>query len=301
MNIDEILATTSKENFHGLEFGQQRILAILAKKESLNLKELGKLTSQGRTITGFDRWGCKKRLEGTFRFSGLVPNDYVLKIRRNKKETRYRLTIKGFLACLSFLKFEEIYLIDRYTKILSKYTNDRNKVENILNYMKYEITYLLYFNYIQGINWLKFRFLKQYIEKQRVHDEKGNFNLYFEIDKSLINKKQRLIFECLQRQYGKSYMQARFFSMSYVAPEKVYNSWLKKLTTKKEFNTKIRETLGLYLYGRFWHELIDSPKKEMSDSALVGNYLEVEDFDFRPHILKMSKKELESVFGHKVN
>ncbi|MGB9003777.1 MAG: hypothetical protein WCC52_08235, partial [Nitrosotalea sp.] len=133
------------------------------------------------------------------------------------------------------------------------------------------------------------------------HDEKGNFNLYFEIDKSLIDKKQRLFFECLQRQYGKSYKQARIFSMSYVDPTKVYRSWVKKLKTKKEFNTKIREILGLCLYGRFWHELIDSPKKEMSDSALVGNYLEVEGFDFRPHILKMSKKELESVFGHKVN
>ncbi len=301
MNVDEILATTSREIFNGLEFGQQRILRILAEKGSLNLKELGKLTSHRRTFTGFDRWGCKKRLEGSFKFSGLVPNNYVLKIRRNKKETRYGLTLKGFLACLSFLKFEEIYLVDRYTKILSRYTSDKNKVGNILNYIKHEIAYLLYFNYIQGINWLKFRFLKQYIEKQRVHDDKGNFNLYFEIDKSLVDEEQRLIFESLQREYGKSYKQATFLSMSYVDPRKVYKSWVKKLETKEKFNRKIREILGLYLYGRFWHGLVDMPKKEMNDAALVGTYLDVEGFDFRPHILRMSKKRLETLFGRKVN
>ena len=292
MYIDQIVSDSSYEIFSDLEIGEQRILKFIGTKGPMNLTELGKLTTKG-TVNGFDRWGCKKRLEGTTLLIGLIPYDYIIKIKINKKETKYGLTLKGLLALLSLVKFEEIYLVDRYTKILSKYTADTDKVQTILNFIKHEIAYLLYFTYIQGINWRKFRFLKKYIEQSRT-DVKANFHLYFEVDDTSLPERDKSSFLKLQREYGKLYRLALLY-MGYVEPKLVYRSWIQKLKTNK-FNPKIRETLGLWIYGRYWTGFIDFPKKEPKISELVVFYFDVTGFDMRPQFLRLSKEERDALF-----
>ena len=91
MDIDKIILYSACDLFSDLEIGQQRILKFIGTKGPMNLTELGKLTTKG-TVNGFDRWGCKKRLEGTSWLIGLIPYDYIIKIKINKKETKYGLT-----------------------------------------------------------------------------------------------------------------------------------------------------------------------------------------------------------------
>ncbi|MDE2588884.1 MAG: hypothetical protein KGL95_04385, partial [Patescibacteria group bacterium] len=99
MNIDTVLSICSREVFSGLESGEYRILSILAKNGPLNQKEMGILAS--KYASSFDRWGVKKRLNGSLYFIGLIPCDYVQTIKINKKETKYGLTVKGLLVVLS--------------------------------------------------------------------------------------------------------------------------------------------------------------------------------------------------------
>ena len=299
MDIDTILQDSSKAIFSNLESYHILILIQIARQGPQSATQIEDFGFHHPSIGNFNRWELKRRLEGSHRFMGLIPFDYIQKIKINKKETRYGLTLKGFLACLSLLEFDRIYLIKRYREILMKYSNNDSKtVEAILQYIKNEVAYLLYYNYIQGINWLKFRFLRQYVEKLRI-SYRGNFHLYFEFDRSLLNKTEKSTFEWLERKYGKSYQLARLL-MGWVDPDKVFKIWTKKLKNESIFDPKIKKIISLYLYGRLWHVLIDNPKREMNDSQLVGTYLDLEGFDMRPHILKMSKKDRDTIFRHKI-
>jgi len=255
----------------------------------MNLSELGKKTSIG-SVMAFDRWGIKKRLEGTKQFLGLIPSDYVSKIRINKKETKYALTLKGLFASFSQVKFEDIYLIKRYAETLGKYTDSNNKIKFILEYIKMEIAYLLYYNYIQGLNWKKFRFLKSYMKKQR-STFRGNFNLELTIVEKLLTKNQRTQFKSLRKNYGKFYQLADM-STGAVRPERVYRAWVRK-KRNKIFSPKIREIISLFLYMRWWYTLIDLPKIEMPNSTLVGNYLDHWDFDLGRAFLRLPRRERE--------
>ena len=120
MNLDEPLSKLSRKVFSNLKERDYRILKILAIEGQLNQKEIGTRTSKGYTITGFGRWGVKSRLNKTTHSVGLIPNDFVYQIKINKKETRYALTLKGILAVLAKMKFEEIKQVQDYKKFLKK-------------------------------------------------------------------------------------------------------------------------------------------------------------------------------------
>lgn len=297
MDVDKILEESSFEVFGGLEEGQLRILRFIAKNGLLNLRELGQLTS--KYASGFDRWGVRKRLEGTSKFLGLILNDYVTKIRINKKETKYGLTLKGMITCLSFMKFEDIYLISHYKQILMNYSQDDSKVELILSFIKNEIANLLYYNYIQGINWLKFRFLKSYLNHLRDYNT-DSFYLHIEIDLKSLQKTERSTYDWLKKLYGDTY-QLAIHSAGYIDPNKVYRDWIKKLKQESSFNPKIKGTIALFIYLRLWSELIDEHKKEMNVSQLVGAYLDFHRFDYGKSIVHMPKKDLEIIFGRGSN
>jgi len=290
MNIDMILAKTALEVFMNLESGQRKIIRTIARSGPLNIEEIGKVTK--RYAIGFDRWGVKKRLYGTNQFLSLITNDYVRKIRVNKKETTYGLTLKGLLTSFSMVKFEDVYLIESYTNILRKCTDDSKKVELILNYIKHEIVYLLYYNDIQGLNWLKFRFLKPYIGKQR-STYRANFNLELIINKKLLTKPQRKVFNDLEKSYGDSYELANMSTGS-VRLERVYRAWV-RTQLKQKFNPKIREVISLFIFTRLWQGFIDLPKIEISNSKLVGTFLDYWGFDYQRAFLALPRREREQL------
>jgi hypothetical protein len=285
LNLDEILQESSSDVFDGLKDGQIKILRFLAKKGPLNLKELGQLTS--KYAIGFDRWGVKDRLKF------LISYDYVTKIPINKKETKYGLTLKGIMACPSFIKLEDMYLISRYKQILMNYSKDNDKIESILSFIKNEITHLLYYNHVQGINWLKFRFLKTHLLQLRDYNT-DKFYLHIEIDSNSLTNTEKSTFAQLSASHGHAYRLSRHF-VGFIDENKVYREWIKKLKHESTFNPKMRTTIALFLYLRLWSELIDVYKKEMSLSQLVGTYLDFHRFDYRKPIVRMSQEDLEII------
>lgn len=200
------------------------ILSILAKNGPLNQKEIGILAS--KYASSFDRWGVKKRLNGSLYFLGLIPCDYVQIIKINKKETKYGLTVKGLLAVLYQTRFEDIYLIKRFSEFLKKWTTDSKWIDYTLNYIKYEISYFLFYNHVQGIGWTKFRFLQDYLWKTRL---KGGYPV-LDIDED-IPKNQKVLLEAIKQQLGKCSLTGGSV-LDHVPPKQVMNQ-LHRILEKK--------------------------------------------------------------------
>ncbi len=275
--------------FFGLELGQIRILKFLALKGPLSITELGKLTSRG-TINGFDRWGVKKRILGSTQFYGLIPYDYVQKIKKNKKETLYNLTLKGFMASLSNVDFDDQFYVKRYKEYLSKYAYKSEKVNSILTYIEDEIDFILQVNNLQGINWFQFKFLKRYLQKNRV-TEKGQFYIDSGIEIGDLEDSVKSHFEYLYNKYYNSYTWAVYDCFYYDA-DKVYRAWKKHLKNKTPFNPKIKESVVLNNLNQYWFLYFDLPHLPRTINEHVSFYLDTNDFDMREAILKMSKKEI---------
>lgn len=290
MNIDKIIQNSAKEVFFGLESGQLRILQLLSLNGPTNLTELGKLTSKKRTYTGFDRWGVKKRLQGSGNFNGLIPNDYVYEYQINVKEKKYSLTLKGFIASLVFIKFEDHYLIKQYQKTIEKYLSDKTHLKYVLDYIKKEIAYFLYANAMQGINMFKFKFLKKHINKNRNY-EKANYYLDAGIEDDELPPLIKNEFQKLRREYGKSYQNASK-SAWYYTPEKVFREWKKHIIKKTDFNPQIKESIVLNNYTKYWYNLIDLPKIDEDLHQQVTFFLDTNDFDVRMKIINMKKDDL---------
>lgn len=263
--------TTSRFVFEGLELGQQRILKFLAKDGQLNQKELGERTS--KYTMGFDRWGVKKRLEGTKQFIGLIPYEYVINIPFNNKESKYLLSLKGLFSTFQFVKFEDQFLIKRYKKILERYVSDQQLIQTILSMIKFETAYFLYYIYLQGLNWLRFRFIRISIEEKRTI-YRGNFNLQLTINEKQLTKNQMKVFHRLQKEYAKLYLLA-IYSIGFFTTKRILTE-----CRKEKFNPKVKKFVALYQLTRFWPFYIDHPKINRPFSELVSDYLQSQKSDF---------------------
>jgi len=172
ISVDDILQVTSGEVF-GLRNTHYRILRNIAKHGSLSLTELGKMTSApDYTYHPYKRWGVRSRLDGSNKYLGLIPNQYVYPIPINKKETRYALTLKGLCAILPKMKFEKIFIVKEYKKFLREFTKDENLIKWSMGFIKFEIALILFHNYIKGLNLTKFKQLKKYWEEFKKYDQR---------------------------------------------------------------------------------------------------------------------------------
>lgn len=172
MNLDDTLSKLSRRIFSSLTERDYRILKILAKEGALNQKEIGIRTSRGYTYSGFDRWGVKRRLNKTATSIGLIPCDYVYTIKVNNKETKYALTLKGILAVLKEIEFEKIKAVKDYKKFLRKSNNNETIIEWSIDFIKYEIALILYYNYIRGFDWTRLKTLRSYWHEFKVYGER---------------------------------------------------------------------------------------------------------------------------------
>lgn len=298
MCTDVILKNASLNLFAGLEEGQIRILEILAINGPMNITKLGKYTSKGR-MNVFDRWGILRRLKGSSYYLGLISHDYVYTVKKNKKETIYHLTLKGFFASLGSVDFDKQFLVSRYESTLRK-SCKKSDAKIILDFIKNETTFLLHYNALQGLNWFRFRFLKKFIIKQRGVDYKGNFNLESEIEEDELLDSEKNIFDRVIKAYGKAYNNCRFFSL-YYEPDKVFREWKKYQIKKQKFDSTIKRSIIMNNYSRYWQEFFDLPKIDMNTSENIWFYLDVNGFDIRPKILHMKKADLEDLFANRQN
>lgn len=138
-----------------LKESEKRILKYLALEGPMNLSELSQHTT--KYAYSLDRWSLKKHLEGSPRFMGLIPYEYVSPIQKNKKETRYELTTKGVLASLSFTSLEKIIAYQDYLKLLRHYF-PHDGIENFIKEFVTEfIKLVLFWHYLSGINLTKLK------------------------------------------------------------------------------------------------------------------------------------------------
>lgn len=296
--MDNLLSTTSNEIFSHLECGQKRIIEILAKSEPLNLTEIGELTS--KFTIGFDRWGVKDRIYGSDKFHGLIFMDYVYKFKINKKETKYGLTIKGLLAALRTVKFNQLYLIKRYEQFLNNYTNKQDLIQRILLYIKSEIAYLLYCNYIQGINWTKFRFLKSYLQQIGKEREYPNNYLDIRMERNMLLSTQKKIFQSLLQTYSKNHKNTCFI-IGYVDPLNAWNKLMINQKNNPKITAKFLEIIGLTVFVSQWYKYIDSfiLKKKVPD--LVNEYLAINGVDPYELVVQsvLGKKAIKQIMNEK--
>jgi hypothetical protein len=247
MNLDELLKSCSRNVFSNLEEEEYRILKILAKGGFCNLKEIGEKTST--YCASFGRWGVKKRLYGTSRFIGLIPHNYVSENRINKKETKYGLTTKGVLAILSQIKFNKIFIIQRYLRFLSTYVKKTNEVNFLLDYIKYEIAYVLYYNDLQGLNLTKFHYLNSYLNNLKNLRTPITLSAY----DSSKNQEQN-DFEKIKDEYLKKFYAVNLIYSDISSHDKSWDDllriWNNDSTLELE-SQKIR-----YIFTRYWHEFL---------------------------------------------
>lgn len=198
---------SSKSVFSGLDDGDYKILRILAQRGPLNQKEIGMKTSIGSKIS-FDRWGVRKRLEGTINFVGLIPNEFVYAVKRNHKEVRYELTLKGLLAILAEneheqVYFEQVYLIQRYKRFLRRYNNDPQIIRWAIDFIKSEIALILYYNYARGFDWTRLMITKRYWNDFKKYDHNVIRN-YF-VDTNFFNEQKSTGYYIIKNEYLKNF------------------------------------------------------------------------------------------------
>lgn len=149
--------------FHRLEGEDYNILKWLGRYGPQSLFEMGK---------DFRRWSIQKRLLGSKRFFGLIPNGFVHAIPVSNKREKYDLTMKGLLAVLAESKFENIHLVQTYKHFLEKQIKKKKLVMWSLDFIKHEITLILYYNYLQGLDWSTFSQIRVYWDYFKNYDDR---------------------------------------------------------------------------------------------------------------------------------
>ncbi len=139
---------------------EKRILKYLSLKGPMNQKELAKYTERG--ASSLDRWSLKKHLEGTTRFMGLIPYEYVSTIQHNKKETRYELTTKGILASIAIIPLKENITFKKYVDSVSNYLPSKGSNTFIKKSVTEFIKLLLVWHHIHGVNLTKQKYSANY-------------------------------------------------------------------------------------------------------------------------------------------
>lgn len=127
-----------------------RILKYLAEQGPMNLVQLSEHTT--KYALGVDRWGLKKRLDGTTRFIGLIPNDYVSEKAKNKKEKEYRLTIKGVLASSSIVPLKRNWFFQEYLRFISKHMKKKRMRKFTIYSVEQFMLLLLSWHALNGID-----------------------------------------------------------------------------------------------------------------------------------------------------
>lgn len=144
---------------------EKRILKFLALNGPLNLNQISKFTT--RYANSLDRWAIQKRLHGTSRFFGLIPNEYIIeknakKQRYGKKEKIYQLTTKGIIASIAFVSIKKNIFLQRYAENQVRHIENPNLKEFVDEYLETHIKLLISWHYLNGIQLTKLKSSRGY-------------------------------------------------------------------------------------------------------------------------------------------
>jgi len=282
-NSELFLKISSKKVFENLKESDYRILQAIAKNGFLNLKEIGEKTSHYKyTYNSFDRWGVKARFTESNQSIGLITNEYLYKTKVNKKESKYCLTLKGLLAVLAKMDFENIFLVKRYHRFLKTQTDDKKIIQFAMDFIKTEIALILYHNSGRGLNLTKFKSFQYYWQEFKQYNE-NTVQKFFLNAWNLMPEHYRENYENIKKEYLKSF----FILDGSTTPF----SWLNidDITYgKKEANQKLREIIDLwYLFIDRFEIAKEYSGKDWKRSDLIPYY----DIEFWFEEIKKPRKE----------
>lgn len=246
MNLDQALAISSRKVFGHLDEKHLRILKILAKHGFLNQKEIGHQASFYYPSDPLFRWEVKKRLEGSYKHLGLIPNEFVYSINKNKKEKLYGLTIKGIMALMPVMNLEKIHSVIEFRKMLVKFNKKRRITDWAFKWIKLEMALILYYNYSRGLDLTRFKKIRTYIDKYKKYDH-DTIQTFF-VNTQFMNKKDRIRYDSIQKNYW-----TYFFILDELT-DKIPWGETREYFEPKEYENNFR------MFVDRWYEYIDMHK-----------------------------------------
>lgn len=246
MNLDQVLAVSSLNVFAHLEEKHYRILKILAKSGILNQKEIGDQASNNYPSDPLFRWEVKKRLEGSYKHIGLIPNEFVYSVNKNKKEKSYGLTIKGIMAVTAGVNLEKVHAVIEYRKLLNKYNKKRKITDWAFKFIKLEMALILYYNYARGLDLTKFKRIRSYMDRYKQYDHEIIQTFFVSTD--FMNKKDRITYDSIQKNYL-----AHFFILDELTTPITWGQ-TREYYEPKEYEGSFRKFIDN------WHQYIDMHK-----------------------------------------
>lgn len=137
---------------------EKRILKFLALHGPLNLNQLSKFTM--KYADSLDRWGIKKRLDGSSRFMGLIPHEYVEERTTNhhrfgKEEKKYYLKVKGIIAITQVVPLQKNFFFKKYSEFYSSIFRISNARQFLEMFVEDDITLMIAWHFLNGIQLTK--------------------------------------------------------------------------------------------------------------------------------------------------
>jgi hypothetical protein len=137
---------------------EKRIMKFLALHGPQNLNQLSKFTT--KYADSLDRWAVKKRLQGSSRFMGLIPYEYVEERitnnhRYGKDEKKYYLTVKGIIAINSVIPLEKNFFFKKYTEFFGNIIKISNAQLFFEEFVEENIRLLIAWHFLNGIQLTK--------------------------------------------------------------------------------------------------------------------------------------------------
>lgn len=191
-----------------LDKEHQKILQILAHQEDDKGINQTQITSYFSDLDSIhNRKTIKRKLIGTNKKIGLIPNEYIIPKKEQKKrygrdEITFHLTFKGLFGALaSGISLKRIYSYKKFLKGVDHYVTDKKINKIIKKYYELQIQSFLLWHYIYGIqlkNMTMFQtYYSQFDEKELSHIENFGIRVHPNIikeshDTEKISKKANL-------------------------------------------------------------------------------------------------------------
>lgn len=148
----------------------QKILRILARQSEhlIGINQTQITRRFENTENSFTRRTIHKKLFGTNKTMGLIPAEYVVHRKENKKrygrsEITFHLTFKGLFGALaSGVPLKRIYIYKKFLDAVDHYITDRKISEIIKKYYELQIQSFLLWHYIYGIQLKKLTTFQTY-------------------------------------------------------------------------------------------------------------------------------------------
>ncbi|PBO84227.1 MAG: hypothetical protein COA77_10505 [Thaumarchaeota archaeon] len=191
---------------------EKGILHTVANKGPMILTSISNKT-KNLTRWQCTRWAAKRRIEGTPKTLGLIPNEYLIPKEhenriRGKNGKQFHLSTKGLFAVLSTgIKLEQIYIYKEFVKFLRKQVareiinhpnpkqvcNPSLIADLFIDFIKNQIHLFLIWHESAGINVARIKTFQDYLMDFYSKVDESFYSKFYKVDKSKENFYKQLL------------------------------------------------------------------------------------------------------------